>query len=148
MDMEGITLRPATQDDSDYAYNLKKLALGECVTQTYGWDEDEQRGLHQRRFHPSATQIIVHGDLDIGLLAIDPHSDHIHLRQMFISPEAQSCGIGSQLVKQILKDADQQHLPVRLRVLKVNHRARTFYERFGFSVVGETNTHHQMEYCP
>lgn len=146
MDTAKTSLRPAALDDSNFAYSLKKVALGEYVTRTYGWDEDEQQRLHQRRFRPSETQIIMHGDLDIGLLAIDRYPDHVHLRQIFILPGAQSCGIGSHLVKQILEDAEQEHVPVTLRVLKVSHRARDFYARLGFRTVGETTTHHQMEH--
>ncbi len=36
--------------------------------------------------------------------------------------------------------------PVRLRVLKVNPRARAFYERLGFRRTGETDTHDLMEW--
>jgi len=32
-----------------------------------------------------------------------------------------------------------------LRILKSNPRAKAFYQRRGFSVVGETETHHNME---
>jgi len=32
-----------------------------------------------------------------------------------------------------------------LRVLKVNSRAIAFYQRLGFKIIGETDTHIQME---
>ena len=145
---DSIRLRPATYEDSDFAYGVMKSALGEYIEQTYGWDEAKQREIHNRRFRPSATWIVVYGGSDIGLLAVDRHPDHIHVRQLFIVPEAQGNGIGSQLMREIRSESDCCCLPVRLRVLKVNHRARDFYIRHEFSVVGETDTHYQMEYCP
>lgn len=39
-------------------------------------------------------------------------------------------------------------LSVRLRVLKANPRAAALYERLGFAVTGETDTHVLMERSP
>jgi hypothetical protein len=46
-----ISLRPATPADSDFAYQVKKVALGGYVTKTYGrWDEVFQRQFHDRQW--------------------------------------------------------------------------------------------------
>ena len=45
----------------------------------------------------------------------------------------------------VLDAASKLGLPVRLRVLKVNLRATAFYERLGFSITGETDTHFLMQ---
>jgi len=37
-------------------------------------------------------------------------------------------------------------LPAGLRVLKVNVGARRLYQRLGFVIVGETETHYDMRY--
>ena len=145
IDPHKVSLRPATARDSRFAYDLKKAALGEYVERTCGWDENVQRKLHQRRFRPSETQIIVCENRDIGLIATHRAPDHIHLRQLFLLPAAQNNGVGSYLMRQILRGADQKALPVRLQVLKTNSRAKAFYERLGLAPVGETDTHYQME---
>ena len=41
----------------------------------------------------------------------------------------------------VMEQAREIGLPIRLRVLKNNPRARAFYERLGFGCVGETDTH-------
>ena len=49
-------------------------------------------------------------------------------------------------MRRIMVEAPQLGLPVRLRVLKVNPRARTFYQKLGFADVGETEKHGLMEW--
>jgi ribosomal protein S18 acetylase RimI-like enzyme len=90
----------------------------------------------------------VHGTTDIGLIAVDHHPDYIRLRQIFILPEAQGCGIGTAIVRQVIQDARHHGLLVRLQVLKVNYRAKVLYERLGFAAVSETSTHWEMKYSP
>ena len=148
MDPKKVDLRPATANDSRFAFDLKKAALGEYISETFGWDEAAQQKLHEQRFRPSGTQIVMFGGQDIGLLAVDRAADCIRLRQLFLLPEAQGKGIGSHLLAQVLCEARQLHVPVTLRVLKANPRAKAFYERHGFVVVGETETYHQMETVP
>jgi RimJ/RimL family protein N-acetyltransferase len=46
----------------------------------------------------------------------------------------------------IMEEAHGRGVSVRLRVLKVNPRARVFYERLGFVRAGETGTHDLMEW--
>jgi ribosomal protein S18 acetylase RimI-like enzyme len=45
----------------------------------------------------------------------------------------------------IISEAESLGLPVRLRVMKVNPRAKAFYERLGFTVISEIETHFTME---
>jgi hypothetical protein len=47
----------------------------------------------------------------------------------------------------VLEQARASHLPVSLRVLKVNP-AQRLWRRLGFTVVGETETHWLMELPP
>jgi len=145
MDMEKVVLRPAIQEDSGFAFHVKKAALGEYVRETYGWDEDEQRRLHEQGFCASATRIIMSQGQDIGLVAIHEADDRVHLLELYLLPEAQGKGIGSHVLAQVLGEADRVRRPVILRVLKSNPRAKAFYERHGFTLVGETETHYNME---
>jgi GNAT superfamily N-acetyltransferase len=145
MDTEKVSLRAATAEDSGFAFKVKKAALGQYVRDIHGWDEDEQRRLHRRRFDPAATRIVMLHGRDIGLVAIRERADCIRLLQLFLLPEAQGEGIGSHVLTQVLREADRVHRPAVLRVLKSNPRAKAFFERHGFTLVGETETHYNME---
>lgn len=143
--MNLITLRPAVAEDSEFAFSLKKAALGSYVAETYGWDEGEQRALHLRRFRTADIQIVLLEDQPVGLLNVHRESDCIHLRQLFILPEFQNQGIGGHLARKLLEESERKRVLIALQVLKSNPRAKAFYERLGFQLVGETETHYQMK---
>jgi hypothetical protein len=48
------------------------------------------------------------------------------------------------ILRAVLADASRQRSPVRLQVNRAN-RARRFYQRHGFKVIGETDRHYLME---
>ena len=148
IEINKVSLRQATDADREFAFQVLKAAFGNYVKAVYGWDEQLQREIHQQRFHPSSTWIIKYNDKEIGLFAFDRETDHIRVRQLFLLPDFQGWGIGAHLMKDILKESKQKGIPIRLQVLKVNNRAKVFYERIGFSVTDETETHHKMEYKP
>ena len=140
-----FTLRRATPDDSEFAYSVKKAAFRECVEQVWGWDENEQRQLHARRFAAQEFRIINVAAKDVGIMATVVGPDCLTLNQLFILPEHQGKGIGRECMLLIMKEAQRLGLPVRLRVLKVNPRALAFFQRLGFRRTGETETHVLME---
>lgn len=140
-----ITFRPATAQDSEFAYGVKKTTLGEYVRQVWGWDEDEQRRLHQRRFASQDFQVIVATGADVGILALSHEPDCLRVNQLLVLPEYQGKGVGTACMRLVLEDAAGGRLPVRLQVLKVNHRAIEFYRQLGFSDAGTDATHILME---
>lgn len=82
----------------------------------------------------------------IGIEVVERTSDHIRLLQLFIRPTHQRQRIGSELVRQLIDEAQQEKLPLKLRVLKVNP-AQRLYQRLGFRVVDTTAEHFYMEYA-
>ena len=61
----------------------------------------------------------------------------IELRRLYLRSSAHGCGIADELMKWALKEASARG--ARELVLSVyvdNHRARRFYERYGFEAVG------------
>ena len=142
--MTDIGLRSSTSADSEFVYQTKKAALGKYIAQTWGWDEQFQREYHRKDFDPSVIQIVTLQDKGVGWVVFTRSDDQIQINDLYILPEYQRRGIGSHLVSKLLEEAREKHIPVRLGVLKVNP-ARRFYEKLGFAVVGETETHYQME---
>ena len=147
-DMNNLRMRNATTEDSEFAYQTKKLAFREYVEKVWGWDEDEQRQLHERRFASQDFQVIQVSDINVGILAVVRQPDCVKVNQIFIVPEYQSRGIGTACITRIIEDAAVSKLPVQLQVLKVNSRAVTFYQRLGFRSIGESDTHVLMERLP
>ncbi len=142
-----VTLRPATEDDLEFAFAALRAAMRTYVEATWGpWDETWQHRLFADTFVPATHQIIEQSGRAVGCLAVEDKPDHVFLARIFLLPEAQGQGIGTGLVGRICESANRRGLPVVLTILKVNP-ARRLYERLGFTVVSATETHFRME-CP
>ena len=147
MEPRGIELRAARQEDAGFLYGLLKATMREYVAQIWGWDEEWQQAYFREHFDPSQERVVVLEGQDIGVLAIEEREDELFLAKISILPEYQGQGIGTQLIESLLDRAFGRGLPVTLQVLKGNP-ARRLYERLGFVVVGETETHTLMEARP
>jgi ribosomal protein S18 acetylase RimI-like enzyme len=145
---ESITLRPATEQDSELVYAIKKTAFRAYVEQTFGWDEAAQRAKHSENFNPATIHIISYKSADVGWIGVERANAFIYVDNIHILPEYQNLGIGTILLKRHLAEGAERNIPVTLRVLKVNNRARALYQRLGFSVTSEIETHFLMEARP
>ena len=146
--MSSLTQRPATNADLDMMYSILRESLHAYVEQVYGpWDDIAQRA----RFD-AVTQVEHHTMLEldgrpIGFTCITRPPGEIYLNRIMILPEFQNRGLGSQVLRKVIEQGDRDGLPIRLRVMKVNP-ARRLYERNGFVLTDESNTHYMMERLP
>lgn len=142
-----ITLRIARSEDLEFLFSLLKAALGPYIERTYGaWHEAEQHERFITGTRPETHEVVELAGEAVGCLAVEWLPDQVKLNRVFLLPGVQGRGIGTQLVRQVLAQARASHLPVRLRVFKVNP-AQRLWQRLGFIVVGETETHWLMEHA-
>jgi len=140
-----MNTRPATSDDHDFVYRVKIDALKEYITETWGWDDRVQREFHEKNFSPVNMRIIHNGDADVGFWVVEEVKDEIRLNEINLLRRFQRQGIGTQIIQKIQGDAVAKGKRVWLQVLKVNP-AIQLYERLGFTVYAETETHRKMTY--
>lgn len=146
--MSNHTFRSAAESDRDWVWETKKLCLGGYVKQTFGeWDENAQNTRFCASFDAQEIQIIRLSNLDVGYMAVDRSEQEICLFNIMILPDFQNHGLGTAVMGELLGEAREKQIPLRLQVLKVNP-ARRLYERLGFAVIGETDTHYQMRWAP
>jgi len=142
------SLRPALASDVEFLFALTRAALGPHVVATFGsWDEAAQRERFFSALKLALHQVVEQCGERIGCLNVERREDSFKLNRIFLLPSHQGRGIGEQLMRQLMREADAARLPIRLRVLRVNP-ARRFYERLGFIVTGEIETHFLMERAP
>jgi ribosomal protein S18 acetylase RimI-like enzyme len=137
-------LRAATLTDRDFLWSVQRTAMRPAVEATWGWDEAFQARYFAERFATVDWFIASIDGVDVGALRFTVEGDHVFLANVALLPEHQGRGLGTQLVNIVLAEAKRRNLPVRLQVLKAN-RARRLYERLGFQVSGESETHFRME---
>ncbi|MFX0208486.1 MAG: GNAT family N-acetyltransferase, partial [Candidatus Hodarchaeota archaeon] len=95
-------------------------------------------------FEPEKYHIIQQKGEDIGCMSIEEQNNKIILNIIEISPEYQNKGIGSKLIRDLIKRGSQEKKTIELQVFKVNQRAFKLYKKLGFKLVAETETHYQM----
>jgi ribosomal protein S18 acetylase RimI-like enzyme len=136
-------LRPATALDEEALYEIHRAAMREHVAAIWGWEEADQRARFRASFDAVHTSVIIVSGAVRGLLRLEDRGHELFLASIELAPEAQRAGIGSDIIRSILRDGAQRRVPVRLQVFRQNP-ARRLYERLGFHVVGETTTHVEM----
>jgi GNAT superfamily N-acetyltransferase len=147
--MGGVELVPMQRSDAEFevAFALKRDALGPQIVAKWGWDEPYQRELHSQRWNAKRFFRIVRDGATIGTIAIDEAPDHIRVGEFYVAPRLQNQGIGSEVLRPILRGAERKNLPVRLECLKWNP-ALSFYKRHGFVVTSESEIHFFLERAP
>lgn len=139
------SLRPATDADRAFCWNLHARTLRDHVEATWGWDEADQRARFDAAFDPAGLRIVEVDGVAAGTLNVDTSGVPVRLLSIAIAPSCQRRGIGTALIGRVIEEA--AGAPVWLQVLKTNP-ARALYERLGFVVIGETATHWPMLRTP
>ncbi|MDH3582759.1 MAG: GNAT family N-acetyltransferase [Phycisphaerae bacterium] len=136
-------LRAATPDDYEFLYDLLVATMKEYVRQIWGWEETEQRERFRTRFAPEKFEIVVVEGQNVGAVSVERRPTELFLSEIQIQPAFQRRRLGTAIIQDLIHEAGRQALPVGLQVLKINP-ARGLYDRLGFAVTGETDTHYLM----
>lgn len=129
-------LRLCTADDLALTYAITKRAMQAHVEQTWGvWNDAEQLHKHHNNFTPHTHRLVMVGGAIAGMVAVEEEPEFLWLVKLYLEPDHRGHGLGSALLEQVLRQASSSGRRVRLRVLRVNTRARQLYERHGFQVI-------------
>ncbi|MBY6262906.1 N-acetyltransferase [Azospirillum sp. 412522] len=105
--------------------------------QAFSWQPAERFGLddYYDCVREDAVLVAETGGLVVGFVSLDPRAGVIH--NLFIAPEWHKRGIGSALLREALGLLQGGHRPAELACAARNAAARAFYERNGWTPVGE-----------
>src|SRR5262249_47844265 len=106
-----------------------------------------QRENYRAAYPAAENSIILFQGEPIGRIMVDCASDVFFLVDIAILNDYRDRGIGSILIRRLMKDAANLHKCVRLSVYKSNPALR-LYERLGFTTVSETGAYFEMKWCP
>jgi ribosomal protein S18 acetylase RimI-like enzyme len=150
-----ISLRPVNAEDAALLYDIYASTRAEEMA-AWGWDEQQQELFLRMQLrardqsYPLYYQglddriILVNGQR-AGRLILDRKAEEIRLVDISLLPKYRNAGVGTSLIRDLFAEADETNRAVRLQVEKTNDGARRLYERTGFFVTGENQTHTQME---
>jgi GNAT superfamily N-acetyltransferase len=138
---------PHTPEARDFAFEVKRAAMGPHIMVRWGWDEAFQRNFHEQRFRDTPLSQIMLKEQAIGTIALTALADHLRLDEFYLLPPHQGQGLGTRILNHCLAIADARGMPLRLRYLKWNP-VGSLYRRHGFTVIDETEIHFIMERQP
>lgn len=90
----------------------------------------------------ASYQMITIDDEVIGCLLITDYEDGVLLDEIYIKPEYQNRGIGTNIIKEIIKNKSH----ISLWVYKENMKAFNLYQKLDFKIIEETKSRYYMKY--
>ncbi len=139
------TFRPCVLDDFDFLFMLKKDNFRRYIEEIWGWNEEEQKNRLKEdlKKHLDHKKIILLDDKPIGVYVTHfTENGDLFINEISILKEYQNKGIGTNIISKQLKE--NKGTRTILQVFK-NNPAKKLYEKLGFKVYNETETHYQME---
>ncbi|GIF76616.1 GNAT family N-acetyltransferase [Asanoa siamensis] len=129
----GWSLRPAEPADVFAIAELRAVVLRADLERLGRFDEHRVRQRFRDSFSPAHTSIITVGPAFAGCVAVRPADDGHWLEHFYVAPGFQGCGVGSGVLRTLLRKADEERVTVRLNVLR-GSPAQRLYERHGFTL--------------
>jgi ribosomal protein S18 acetylase RimI-like enzyme len=143
-----LYLRPAREADAAFLTDVVIETTRDQGRLGGDFDENAFRGLYEQW---SATQldntsVIVVDGVEAGRLRVVRTPEAIELAGIQLLPAYQGIGIGRLVLDGIKQESSATRIPIELSVEQDNPRAKAFYEREGFRVVGSTDTDHVLRW--
>lgn len=124
----GVTLRPATKDDTDNMFKWKIESVDKGIRNDPKVikyiEKDVQDSI-------KITKMIMYKNETIGMFTTDKLNDgYWYIGEIYIVKEHRNKGIGTAL----LKDEISKHDKIKLQVAQSNHGAMKLYKSLGFEI--------------
>jgi GNAT superfamily N-acetyltransferase len=152
-----ITTRPSVAEDSAFMLELyastSKKELDEL-----GWSITDQRTFvimqaqteewNRSRLYPGMDRLTICVDeMPVGRLLVCLRNNILHLVDLSLLPRYRGHGIGTQLVGEIIDEARNARVPVKVKVLKDTSAVR-FVDRLGFGAPTDLGRYVEMTWMP
>ena len=152
---ERVHLRAVMAEDDPFLYQLYASTRAEEMARV-PWDEAQQQAflrmqweaqqLHYQTHNPNSTHdIILLGAKPTGRLYVSRRKTEIRILDITILPEYRNRGLGTPLIKELMREAAQAGLPLNIFVESFNPSVRLF-ERLGFSIKESDGINQLMEW--
>jgi ribosomal protein S18 acetylase RimI-like enzyme len=139
----------AAVNDQRWLDQLRRSVYRDLFIATFGsWDEERHVRHTSECWDRGDISIIEVGGERVGMIQILDQTGFVEIGELQIQPSHQSRGIGSRILSDIVNQAHKRGKNVKLSVALKNERANEFYQRCGFRLVAQTETHNQLQCEP
>lgn len=153
-----VELRPVVATDDPFLFAVYASTREHEVAQV-AWEEGQkelflrwqfnlQRGEYDTRFPDAAYHIILVDQHLAGRIWVGMDDEQIRLLDIALLPEFQNRGVGTALLRRLMKEATITRKALRHMVFVLNNDATRFYERLGFVAIEDLDAYKHMEWRP
>ena len=152
-----LTFRPIRPDDREFLRHLyASTRLNELAP--VPWTDTEKMDFLRQQFEAQHTyyqqqwpdadyEIILQNGQPIGRLYVHRRADEFRLIDIALLPAYRNQGLGTALMEDLLDEAREAGLPVRIHVEQFNPALR-LYQRLGFHTLEDRGVYLFMEWSP
>ncbi|MEL6460849.1 MAG: GNAT family N-acetyltransferase [Cyanobacteria bacterium J06621_15] len=134
------TIRQAYPQDLETLDKIYTENMRGYVELHYSWNPD----LFKQNYASQNYQVIELDSQIIGFLKIMLSKANVYLGEIQITKKFQNLGIGTKIIKKIIKEAQLNRQRLWLRVIRGNP-AEKLYRRLGFTTFASDSTHIKLE---
>jgi ribosomal protein S18 acetylase RimI-like enzyme len=135
--MPDVSLSPTRQEESEALVALRIEAMRASLERVGRFDAQRARQRFLAGFVPELTHHILLKGERVGFVVVRPTSDGLNLEHLYVRPDYQGRGVGSEVLQILFKEADSRALPLRVGALRGSD-ANRFYLRHGFEHTEES----------
>lgn len=152
-------MRPAVLPDDEAFLKALYTSTREEDAAMWGLPEEQASALVDMQYraqkmqydaqYPDAKhEIILLDEVPVGRAMATRNETEVHAIDLAIRPEYRSRGIGSMILKNWAREAEETSRAFTFSVAKSNFKAISLYQRLGFVFTGETVSHYYVEGKP
>jgi RimJ/RimL family protein N-acetyltransferase len=150
-----VTFREAEPSDEPLLMTIYRSTRLEELALT-GWSQEQReefirmqfnaQQLHYSKYYPQGRHLIILlNDEPVGRLYVAETEEDLHILDITILPQYRSAGIGTPIIKLLMRRASDINTPLHIYVESYN-RSRSLFERLGFVQVGESGINYFFEW--
>lgn len=138
-----VTLLPAAPGDYEFARETYYATMRWIIERLFGWDESEQDASFARQFKLDEVRVIIVDGKRAGWIQTQIDGAGVTLGQFYVVPELQRRGIGTQVLRMVIREVRDDGRSLTVPVVKFNP-AKRLYDRHGFQIIGEDDYRYYM----
>ncbi len=129
--MSSWRLGPVSEADFEPLLKLRVAVMREHLERVGRFTPERARAVFRGHFDEPGLRLILIGDEHAGCVGFRQQPDVIKIDSFYLDRRFHNRGLGAEILKALLAEADALGLPLRLEVL-IGSPAGRFYERHGF----------------
>ena len=151
-----VELRPVSDSDDQFLLSVYGSTREEELEQAewaegqkeifLRWQLGLQRREYESRFPDAAYDVILVDQQPAGRVWVGSDDEQIRLLDIALLPQFQNRGVGTELLRRLIKEAARQGKALRHMVFVLNNNAERFYERLGFKRIEDFGAYKHMEW--